>query len=556
MTVAPLRPGSRLGGYVLVRPLGRGGMGTVYEALDEGLGRRVALKVVSRELRLDRRALERFKREARASAALVHPNITAVHAIGEDHETIFVVLELLERGTLQDRLSKEGPLPWQEAAGLAAGVARGLAAIHAIGLVHRDVKPSNILLDDEGRPKLSDFGLVALPGVTQLTRTGEFVGTPQFMAPEQMGAHGETDARSDLYALGATLYALLAGRPPLEGQGAEILMKLARERPRSVRELVPEIPESLDRIVLRLLEKRKEGRGTALEVASELEAIARGDTTRMREAAAGGRPGLVLALVGSAAVVAVAAAVVAATGSSVGRKSDSDPGPARRTVASKGSRATDARPVETSTPAPVIAPAFPGCCDGFLLSRDGGYRLAQVLGSYDGRHNDVVLSVSISPDGTRALSGGRVEPFRGVADPPILWDLATGKELMALRDLAKRDVAASVWFEDATRVLVAYGAQLLILDTRTGKVRDTLKGHRKPVRSLALSADGHVALSGSEDSTIRVWDLDTGKCLREVTNHRESVVAVAFAPDGASALSASQDGELRRWKLATGEVTG
>ncbi|MBI3723745.1 serine/threonine protein kinase [bacterium] len=280
-----LSPGTRFGGYTIVSVLGRGGMGVVYEADDPKRARRVALKVISRVHSSDESFMSRFRREGRAAEAVSHPNVVALLDAGEQSGSAYLVFELVSQGSLSDLLKERGALPWREAASLGAGVARGLAAVHAAGLVHRDVKPSNVLLDrrgprELGEPKLADFGLVSAHSASlavthALTRTGEVVGTLEFMAPEQANASGSVTELADLYSLGALLYALLTGRPPFSGTGYALMKKHMTEAPRPPREEVAEVPERLESLVLALLEKRPEARPrSAASVARELDEIA------------------------------------------------------------------------------------------------------------------------------------------------------------------------------------------------------------------------------------------------------------------------------------------
>jgi serine/threonine protein kinase/WD40 repeat protein len=298
-----LPEGARVGAYTIVRTLGRGGMGVVYEALAEN-GRRVAIKFM---LVTDGDFVLRFRREAQAAARLSHANVAAIASAGEHEGSPYIAFELLTGGSLSDRLKTSGPIAWREAASLGAQVARGLEAIHAAGLVHRDLKPANVLLDEDGRAKITDFGLARKVGgaSVQLTKTGELLGTPDFMAPEQADASA-VGAPADLYSLGATLFALLAGRPPFEGTPIELMKCHILDTPPRVRSLAPDVPPRLDGLVARLLSKRPQDRGEAGEVATELSAIATldGGATRGRVAIYMGALLVVLLLATTAALLA------------------------------------------------------------------------------------------------------------------------------------------------------------------------------------------------------------------------------------------------------------
>jgi len=248
----------RLGRYVLKSLLGRGGMGAVYQAEDTRLNRDVAVKILPQRLAVDDIAVERFLREARAAARLNHPNIVAVLDVDQQAGRTFLVMELVRGGNLQSVLGN-GPFLWQDATRIIADCCDGLAAAHRQGLIHRDVKPGNILLTNDGHAKLADFGLArALDSAetNPLTSSGSVLGTPHYMSPEQ--CQGETlDPRSDLYSLGATYFALLVGRPPFnQTQPLQLMFAHCSAPVPDPRSLRSEIPEECAAIVLKALAKQ------------------------------------------------------------------------------------------------------------------------------------------------------------------------------------------------------------------------------------------------------------------------------------------------------------
>jgi hypothetical protein len=249
---------TEVGEYRLVRQLGRGGMGMVWEAEQAGTGRRVALKLLAPELAHDPDALARFLREGRLAAALSHPRSTFIFGAGEHAGRPYIVMELMPGRTLLDLVREHGSLPVNRAVDHLLDVLDGLEAAHALGIIHRDVKPSNCFLDGDGRVKVGDFGLSkSLLGDAALTRTGTFMGTPMFAAPEQVRARA-VDERTDIYAVGATLFYLIAGRGPFTGDPAAVIAQIASDPAPSLRAVCPAVPRDLDRIVGRTLEKDPE----------------------------------------------------------------------------------------------------------------------------------------------------------------------------------------------------------------------------------------------------------------------------------------------------------
>jgi serine/threonine-protein kinase len=262
----------RLGTYEVKGVLGRGGMGVVLKAFDPALSRSVAVKVMSAPLASCAAARQRFLREARAAAAVVHEHVVGVYAVAEAAGLPFLVMEYVPGRSLQDRLDKQGHLPLLEVLRIGMQTAAGLAAAHAQGLVHRDVKPANILLEDGvERVRLTDFGLARAAADAGMTRSGVVAGTPHYMAPEQ--ARGEpTDHRADLFSLGSTLYAACAGHPPFRAESPlAVLRRVADDLPRPIREINPDVPAWFEAILARLMAKEPAGRfRTAAEVADLL----------------------------------------------------------------------------------------------------------------------------------------------------------------------------------------------------------------------------------------------------------------------------------------------
>lgn len=270
---------ARLLHYKVQHKLGQGGMGWVMLAEDTQLGRRVALKVMRSQHAAEEESRERFKREAKAAAQLKHDNIVTIYQVGEDQGIPFFAMELLEGGTLQQRLEYPKPLSLGAAVRIAREIAAGLNAAHQRGVIHRDIKPANIWLESpKGRVKILDFGLARQSDakVTGLTQAGEIVGTPHYMAPEQARAK-PIDARCDLFSLGCILYRMTTGRLPFAGETLlATLTAIAVDMPTPVRELNPQAPEALCDLIWRLLAKDPSQRpANAKEVIDELLVIER-----------------------------------------------------------------------------------------------------------------------------------------------------------------------------------------------------------------------------------------------------------------------------------------
>src|SRR5262245_2068420 len=259
MTTTP-QPGARtLGKYRLLRRLGAGGMGIVFLAEDPDLQRRVALKVLGGPLSHNHALVQRFLREARAAAQLSHPNVVPVFDVNLHGRSAYLVMELQAGGSLDAWLAREGAFPWNEAIQLAAQAGRGLAAAHAAGLIHRDVKPGNLLLAADGTVKVADFGLVKVldPTASSISTPSNVVGTPHYMSPEQ--CRGESlDERSDVYSLGATLYHLLTGRVmyDADGTGGVLFAHCSGSLP-DPRAHAPLVPESVVKVLHRAVAKAR-----------------------------------------------------------------------------------------------------------------------------------------------------------------------------------------------------------------------------------------------------------------------------------------------------------
>ena len=261
----------RIGRYDVERLIGSGGMGVVFKAYDTELNRPVAVKLLTPHLARSGSARNRFAREARAAAAVVDDHVVPIHNVETDDEHPFLVMKYIAGGSLQQRLDRDGPLDVCEVLRIGMQTGKGLAAAHAQGLIHRDVKPSNILLDEGvDRALLTDFGLARATDDASLTRSGFQPGTPHYMSPEQVRG-AAIDTRSDLFGLGCVLYALGTGHPPFRSETSySVLRRITDDTPRSIRETNPGVPVWLEQIVMKLLAKSPDDRFDSAEQVAEL----------------------------------------------------------------------------------------------------------------------------------------------------------------------------------------------------------------------------------------------------------------------------------------------
>jgi serine/threonine protein kinase len=298
-----LATGARLGPYEIVRLIGAGGMGEVYRAHDPRLGRDVAVKIISTDRAADPNAVTRFEREAKAVAALSHPNIVALYDVGRDGGIVYAVMELLDGESLSCRIAREG-LSWRQALEMAAAIADGLSAAHAKGIAHRDLKPANVFVTHDGQVKILDFGLAAptgshaWPGGSRSTalddtETGPLVGTAGYAAPERIRGE-EAGARGDIFAVGCILFELLTGRRAFPGStAAESVAAILRQQPQGL-DGSGRFPASIAPVVRRCLEKDPEQRfQSARDLAFALRALPSDDggvVSSSLRADRGGRP--------------------------------------------------------------------------------------------------------------------------------------------------------------------------------------------------------------------------------------------------------------------------
>ena len=268
------------GRYQIIEELGKGGMGKVYKVLDKEIDEKVALKLVNPEIASDEKTIERFRNELKFARKITHKNVCRMHDLSKEKGTYYITMEFVPGEDLKSTLKRVGHLSIGKTVFIASQVCEGLAEAHHFGVVHRDLKPQNIMLDKEGNARIMDFGIARSLKGKGVTTEGMIIGTPSYMSPEQVEA-AKVDQRSDIYSLGVILYEMMTGVVPFDGETPlSIALKHKTEKPRNPRELNEQIPDELNRVVLRCMEKNREDRYQSVkELLSELSTIEKGIPT-------------------------------------------------------------------------------------------------------------------------------------------------------------------------------------------------------------------------------------------------------------------------------------
>jgi WD40 repeat protein/serine/threonine protein kinase len=531
------KPGrlGRLGHYEVTEVIGRGGMGVVLKAFDEKLHRVVAVKVMAPELATSATARKRFTREAQAAAAVCNEHVIDIHAVEEANGLPYLVMEYVSGMSLQERLDQAGPLEAREVLRIGIQVAIGLAAAHVQGLVHRDVKPANILLENGvERVKLTDFGLARAADDASLSQSGVVAGTPQYMAPEQ--AEGKAvDQRADLFSLGSVLYALCTGRVPFRASTTmAVLRRVCEDTPRPIREINPGVPDGLVETVARLHAKDPAER---LQSAAEVAELLSQQLAQLQQLAQPPAPApFPRGPHGSRSPLGrhrrwrwVAAAVLLVLG---GLGFTEATGVTRLAATLIRVLRPDTTPVVSGVPeGPAPAAQIPPVPLGREVRRFLG-------------HKDQVMAVAFSPNGRTALSGSEDGTAR-------LWDLNTGKELRLFKGDSGQVV--SVAFSPDGRRALSCGrgdGTIRLWEVETGQELRRFPGDL----AVAFSPDGRQGLSVN-DRIIRLWDLDSGKEVRQLRGHTSEVASAVFSSDGRRILSGGAwDSRVRLWDVESGEM--
>jgi hypothetical protein len=540
--------------YEILEELGKGGMGVVYKARERDTGRMVALKVLRKERLAHPDMLSRFRREAQASARLTHPAIVQVFEADQDGDTPYLAMEYVAGITLQKLVEETGPLPIGQACDFVRQTALGLEHATEQRLVHRDIKPANLMvvaptgLPLPPRPvvKLLDMGVARIfqltdqeVSLTTLTRDGSVIGTPDYIAPEQLEDPRGVDVRADLYSLGCTFYYLLAGQVPFPG--GTLIQKLDRQRwhtAPSVNQIRREVPAPLAAVVRRLMAKHPDDRYQSPgELAAALDALLR--TGELP----GGHADLELIPVHTLTGHTAAVSAVAFSADGNGIVS----GGADRSVRFWDVASGQERLRVGTGPQEVGCLAVvPGT--GVVLAGQGvtvrgiDPATCRELFRLTG-HNDAVRCLAVSSDGKRAASGSDDRTVR-------IWDLERTLEVrrFSLHRAGVTGVALS-----ANGKLVLSGSRdgsLRLCEVSSGKELRSFPVPRGPVLCVALAPDGQQVYSGHFDTTLRIWLANTGRETRRFTGHRQMVGALACGVG--VVVSGSHDQTVRLWSTDSG----
>ncbi|OWK39959.1 Serine/threonine protein kinase PrkC, regulator of stationary phase [Fimbriiglobus ruber] len=569
-------------GYRVVKELGRGGMGIVYEAIQLGLDRRVALKTLPREYPVGPHEARRFANEADALARLRHPNVLQIYEVGLHEGRPFIAFELMAGGTLADRL-RAGPLPHAAAAALVRTLAQAVEVVHHSGLIHRDLKPANVLftgVDDGGRsdePKLSDFGLARLvDDRVGLTRTGDALGTPGYMAPEQVVGGRAVGPATDTYGLGTILYEALTGQPPFRGSSAaETLWQVGHVDPLPPSRLRPGVPRDLQTICLKCLEKSPARRyPSAAALADDLDRYLTGRPILARPLGPVDRvvkrarrhplvTGLLAVLVFS--VVTGLAGVVWNWQEAV-RLAGAETQQRKRAEANLyRTRVSQAALLWQSNDIAAAREQLEACVPGVGQPDPRGWEWYYLNRLCDGSASEFtgadgwVLGLAVSPDGTEVAAATgtpagltRGDGRHGPVGSLVVWDAQSRKVNWRHGDAETLSVA----YDPAGKLLAATteAGEVTVFDRATRRERWSAK-EPGPAHAVHFRPDGaqvaYVWKARTESvGCVIVRDAQTGRVVAEL--RRPLRAALAYSPDGARLYALRTDNAILSWEPRTG----
>jgi tRNA A-37 threonylcarbamoyl transferase component Bud32 len=530
--------------YRVVRLLGQGGMGAVYEAEHRVMRRTVALKVIHRAYTANAAALERFRCEVRAAARLSHPNIVTTHDAEDAGDTQFLVMEYVAGISLGRLVNERGPLPVAEACAYVRQAALGLQHAHERGMVHRDVKPENLIRCADGTVKVLDFGLAALLAERggELTEENVVMGTPDYMAPEQAEDPRSADGRADVYSLGCTLYYLLTGQAPYPAPTALLKILAHRERPLPpIGQVRPEVPAGLGRVLARMLAKKPADRyATPGEVAVALEpfTVAGASLRRPRR-----RPLVAAVAALLFAGLALAGVVVYRIQTDKGELVITTESADVEVVIKQGGKVV--RVIDTKMDKEIR-----------LALRSGTYEL-ELQGPPEGLKLNIDKATLTRGETVLAKIERLAKPAaEGGAKTraPIDDDPGAPKQLEVARRLpwpGRNDLGT--WFSEDSRLCVAWGPTAFrVWEMATGKLVQESSGVLPHTVTVRFLPDGKQLLSSHADGTYRRWDLTTGKLLDQFGSGLEWPQIQGFTAQG-DAFATHAGGWVQVWDLKTGQ---
>jgi WD40 repeat protein/serine/threonine protein kinase/tetratricopeptide (TPR) repeat protein len=578
------------GDYELLKELGRGGMGIVYQARQISLNRPVALKMLKSDVLASEDELRRFQNEADAVAILDHPHIVPIFEVGAHEDRPYFSMKLIAGPSL-DRKRDEYTSDPRAAARLLATVAEAVHHAHQRGILHRDLKPANILVDDRGEPHVTDFGLAKrVEGDSELTQSGAILGTPAYMSPEQASGHrAAVTTASDVYGLGAVLYVLLAGRAPFVGDTVIDTIRQVRERaPEAPSKLNPRTPSDVEVICLKCLEKAPARRyDSAQALADDLRRYLAGEPITARRTSSLKRAWLwcrrnpwLAGATGATAAAVVAVAVISTVFAieqnraknrikgladnlrSSLEKSEGLASELKTSLRESYRRLArlDFERAQNAFEKEQIGPGLLRLVQSWrsaIAADDAGWRHAARAGLSAWRQNLVeprlVLSheqqvrvIAFSPDGNAVITGSSDNTAR-------LWNTATGQPIAP--PLRHQGGVQSVAFRpDGKAVLTgSLDNTARLWDAASGQPLAPPLRHQGWVMAVSFSPDGKTALTGSLDKTAQLWEVATGRPVGSPMIHQAMVDAVRFSPDGKAVLTGSQDDTARVWDAASGQ---